>query len=97
MEPPNQPETLDPDHKLQWDTYLVAANTLRETMPPPVSTDAPGLWDTRLRVALAEVAAMVPVNASEAPIAARSVAAGAHASYCTAQMGRFANDPKRGA
>ena len=34
-------------------------------------------------------------NAREASIAARSVAAGAHASYCTAQIGRFANDPKR--
>ncbi len=63
MKPPSQPPTLDADHKLQWDIYLLAANTLRETMPLPVATDAPGLWDTRLRVALAEVAAMVPARA----------------------------------
>jgi hypothetical protein len=94
MDLATEPRLSDPIHHLQSDVYRLAADTLRRTMPGP-PPDSPELWDDRIHVALVEVAAMVPANAKEAFLAARSVAAGAHASDCLDQVRQCANDPKQ--
>jgi hypothetical protein len=93
MDLATEPRPPDPVHQRQRGVYRLAADTLRRTMPRP-PPDSPELWDDRIHVALVEVAAMAPGNAKEAILAARSVAAGAHASDCMDQARRCVNDPK---
>ena len=90
--PPPHPQ--DPDLQLQRDIHRVAAEILRAMLPPPL-TDTPEAWDLRNRAALAEVASLIPGNPAEARLAARQVAAGAHADDCMRQVAWHRADPKR--
>ena len=84
-------DTPDPGHQLQRELYLQIADDLRSMLPPPPQSGPGGEADAarRLKLAIAMVAAMLPANAEEAGLAARAVAAGAHASDCLRRVGLY--------
>ena len=84
----------DPAHDLQRDIYLRVVDTLRGILPelPGATADAIARRD---RVAIAQVAALVPGNPDEAFLAAHAVAALAHAADCQRELPRHAADPVR--
>jgi hypothetical protein len=75
------PTSTDPSLRLPPATYYQILHTLRGLLPPPV-TDTPEDHARRDDAAIAQVAAMLPVNADEAHLAAQCVAARAHAADC---------------
>jgi hypothetical protein len=86
------PRPSDPAHQLQREVYYEAVNTLHLTLPPRPNNTAED-DARRFRVAIAQVAAMIPANADEAHLAARSVAAGAHVDDCLRCVVQHADDP----
>jgi hypothetical protein len=83
----------DPAERLQREVYLQTVDTLRRAMPPPVDASPETMLRSH-RVAIAKVAAMVPVNAQEADLAANAVAASTHAADCLRLAVRHASDLK---
>ena len=77
VEQPPSPSP-DPALQLQRDIHLQVVDLFRTALPGRPD-DTPDAIVCRERNAIAEVAAMLPANAHEAALAARSVAAGAHA------------------
>jgi hypothetical protein len=71
----------DPAHQLQRDIYIQILHALRTMLPPPIDDSAEAV-DRRERVAIAQIAALIPANADEADIAAHAVAASAQAADC---------------
>jgi hypothetical protein len=74
-------ETSAPPHPtitLSTALYLQLVYTLTDLLPPPLD-DAPGALRARNHAAIAKVAAMLPVNANEADLAAQCIAARAQA------------------
>ena len=84
-----------PDLNLPYDTYYELVQTLCAALPEPVGGSMPEDFARRDRAAIAQVAALVPVNAEEANLAAHYVAAGAHAMECLRQAQGHVDDPKR--
>ncbi len=78
-EPP--PDRPDPAIRLPTATYYQVLHTLRGYLPPPI-TDTPQDHTRRDDAAIAQVAAMLPVNADEAHLAAQCVGARAQATDC---------------
>ncbi|HEX3405000.1 MAG TPA: hypothetical protein VHT74_32200, partial [Acetobacteraceae bacterium] len=72
------PQCLGLTYLLPRDTYWQLINTLRTSLPAPVN-DTPEALARRDNAAIADVASMLPANASEAALAAQFVAAAAHA------------------
>jgi hypothetical protein len=70
------------------DTYYQIVHTLRTVMPPPVA-DTPDDHARRDRAIIAHVASLLPVGAEEAHLAARYVAADAHAMDCIRLARRY--------
>lgn len=75
QQPPFQP---DPDQRRVERAYYQLIHALYARMPPPLA-DTPEALRARNEAALAQVAAMAPVNADEADIAAHCVATRAQA------------------
>src|SRR5471032_2788655 len=70
-------ETFPPPHPaidLATDLYYQLVHTLTDLLPPPLDDTQEGLH-TRNRAAIAKVAALLPVNANEAHLAAQCIAA----------------------
>ena len=78
---PSPAPSLDLTNTLPRDIYYEVAHTLRRTLPPPMA-DTPEAEHRRDRVAIAQVAALLPANAAEAHLAATFVAANIHALDC---------------
>jgi len=76
-----EPQPLDHAYLLPRDAYWQLVRTLRVSLPPPVD-DTPEALAHRDNAAIAEVASLLPANASEATLAAQFVAAAAHATDC---------------
>ena len=86
-QPPDN--TADPDLQLPRDIYHQLVHSLFAMLP----ADPSGTQEDRsrqARVALAQVAALLPANADEADLAAHYVAASAHAADCLRQAARNA-------
>jgi hypothetical protein len=74
-------ETFSPPHPaidLATDLYYQLVYTLTGLLPPPLD-DTPEALHTRNHAAIAKVAALLPVNANEADLAAQCIAARAQA------------------
>jgi hypothetical protein len=74
-------ETFSPPHPaidLSNHVYYQLVNTLTGLLPPPLD-DTPEALFTRNHAAIAKVAALLPVNANEADLAAQCIAARAQA------------------
>jgi hypothetical protein len=74
-------ETLSPPHPaidLTKHLYYQLVYTLTDLLPPPLD-DSPEALRTRNHAAIAKVAALLPVNANEADLAAQCIAARAQA------------------
>jgi hypothetical protein len=67
-----------PSTNLSTQLYLQLVYTLTDLLPPPLD-GSPGALRARNHAAIAKVAAMLPVNANEADLAAQSIAARAQA------------------
>src|ERR1700709_1323351 len=70
-------ETFSPPHPatdLSTNLYFQLVYTLTDLLPPPLD-DTPEALLTRNHAAIAKVAALLPVNANEADLAAQSIAA----------------------
>lgn len=78
---PSPAPPLDLTNTLPRDIYYAVAHALRRTLPPPMA-DTPEAEHRRDRVAIAQVAALLPANAAEAHLAATFVAANIHALDC---------------
>ena len=78
MGPRPEPEQPDLAYRLPRDAYWQLIHTLRGSLPPPV-TDTPEDLARRDNAAIAQVASMLPANASEAALGAQFVAAHAQA------------------
>jgi len=76
-----QPEPADLTLLLPRSTYWQIVHTLVIGLPPPAE-NSPEALAHRDNAAIAEVAAMLPVNAEEASLAVRSVTANAQAMDC---------------
>jgi hypothetical protein len=85
---PNHPDVTQP---LSQRYYYVLINTLTRGLPPPLSDTPQALLD-RNQAAVDKVAAMLPVNAHEADLAARCVAAGAQADDVMQSIREHAGD-----
>src|SRR5690242_7476701 len=86
-----------PDLALQLprDAYWQAIHTLHSFLPPPLS-ESPEDLARRDNAAIARVAAMLPVNAEEADLAARAVAHGDYGMDCLRLAGAFRSaDPEK--
>jgi hypothetical protein len=94
--PPPHQEQPDPAYQLQRDVYLQLVFDLRRELPPP-DQDTPSGWAHRDRLAIAQAAAMVPANSSEAHLAADAVRAGAYAGRCYRELAEGTADPRRAA
>jgi hypothetical protein len=94
MDSQSPPPPADPDLRLQREIHLVAAETLRASLPPPID-DTPEARARYARVAMATVAAMVPGNPMEADLAACHVAAVAHFKDCLRQASEHVTDLKQ--
>ena len=78
MDPCPEPEQPSLAYRLPRDAYWQLIHTLRGSLPPPV-TDTPEDLARRDNAAIAQVASMLPANASEAALGAQFVAAHAQA------------------
>jgi hypothetical protein len=67
-----------PDIVLSTDLYYQLVYTLTDLLPPPID-DSPEALRARNHAAIAKVAALLPVNANEADLAAHCIAARAQA------------------
>jgi hypothetical protein len=85
-------EPLDLTLQLPRDVYYQAIHTLSTSLPPPI-TDSPEDLVRRDNAAIAAVAAMLPVTADEARIAAQFVAADAQAMDSLRLARRYHGDP----
>jgi hypothetical protein len=85
------PEQQDLTLLLPRSTYWQVVHTLQTSLPDPVD-DTPEARIHRDRAAIADVASMLPTNAEEARIAARSVAADAWSMHCLHLAQMYAND-----
>ena len=93
IEPPLPEPRPDPTIQLQRDIYLQIAMYFRSSLPPP-PVDTPEAFAIRERVAIGEVAAMLPVNAYEASLAARAVAAGCQVDAALCELAQYDGDSK---
>ncbi|MGA3398742.1 MAG: hypothetical protein ABSC95_05945 [Acetobacteraceae bacterium] len=89
--PPHQP---DPAIQLQLDIHYRAVDTLRGILPPPLD-DTPEAWAMRDRLAVADVASLLPANPVEARLAALHVAAAAYDAHCLRRVPQYMDDPRR--
>src|ERR1700755_2531926 len=74
-------ETCSPPHPafdLSTELYYQLVYTLTDLLPPPLD-DTPEALHVRIRAAIAKVAALLPVNANEADLAAQCIAGRAQA------------------
>ena len=94
MDLATEPRLSDPIHHLQSDVYRLAADTLRRTMPgpPPIR---PSFGTTASTWPSSRSPPWCRPTPRKPFLAARSVAAGAHASDCLDQVRQCANDPKQ--
>jgi hypothetical protein len=87
-------ETSSPPHPtidLATHLYYQLVYTLTDLLPPPLD-DTPGALRTRNRAAIAKVAALLPVNANEADLAAQCIAARAQAEDILRLIRQHADD-----
>jgi len=82
------PEPPDLSLLLPRSTYWQLVHELQSYLPPPID-DTPEARAHRDRAAIADVASMLPANAEEARVAARSVAADAQAAACLRQARKY--------
>jgi len=87
------PDPPDPTLLLPRSTYWQLVHTLHTSLPLPAD-DSPEARAHRDNAAIAEVASLLPVNAEEAAIAARCVAANAYAMDCL-RLARLHPDDSR--
>src|SRR5476649_1778950 len=71
--------------------YYQLVYTLTDLLPPPLD-DSPEALHTRNLAAIAKVAALLPVNANEADLAAQCIAARAHAEDLLRLLRQHADD-----
>src|SRR5476649_782025 len=71
--------------------YCQLVNTLTDLLPPPLD-DTPEALHTRNHAAIAKVAALLPVNANEADLAAQCIAARAQAEDVLRLLRQHAGD-----
>jgi hypothetical protein len=91
MDASPSPEQADLSLLLPRSTYWQIVHDLQSGLPPPADDSAEARAH-RDRAAIAHVASMLPVNAEEARIAARSVAADAQATECLRLARQHPND-----
>ena len=91
MNQPLEPEQPDLSLLLPRSTFWQVLHELQSHLPPPVD-DTPEARTHRDRAAIADVASMLPANAEEARIAARSVLADAQAGECMRQAHKYSDD-----
>ena len=87
-------ETCSPPHPaidLSTELYYQLVYTLTDLLPPPLD-DTPEALHVRNRAAIAKVAALLPVNANEADLAAQCIAARAQAEEMLRLVRRHAGD-----
>jgi hypothetical protein len=87
-------ETLSPPHPtidLSTHLYYQLVYTLTDLLPPPLD-DTPEALRTRNHAAIAKVAALLPVNANEADLAAQCIAARAQAEEMLRLLRQNADD-----
>jgi hypothetical protein len=87
-------ETLPPPHPaidLSTHLYYQVVYTLIDLLPPPLD-DRPEVLRDRNRAAIAKVAALLPVNANEADLAAQCIAARAQAEDILRLLRQHAGD-----
>jgi hypothetical protein len=87
-------ETLSPPHPaidLSTPLYFQLVYTLTDLLPPPLD-DSPEALRARNHAAIAKVAALLPVNANEADLAAQCIAARAQAEDILRLLRQHAND-----
>jgi hypothetical protein len=87
-------ETFSPPHPaidLATDLYYQLVYTLTTLLPPPLD-DTQEALHTRNRAAIAKVAALLPVNANEADLAAQCIAARAQAEEMLRLLRQHAGD-----
>src|SRR5476649_924708 len=87
-------ETSTPPHPpIDFATplYCQLVNTLTDLLPPPLD-DTPEALHTRNHAATAKVAALLPVNANEADLAAQCIAARAQAEDVLRLLRQHAGD-----
>jgi hypothetical protein len=87
-------ETFVPSHPaIDLSTHLSyqLVYTLTDLLPPPID-DSPAALYTRNRAAIAKVAALLPVNANEADLAAQCIAARAQAEDILRLLRQHAGD-----
>lgn len=85
---------IDPAHQLPRDIYLVVTGDLRRGLPDPLE-DTPEAWALRDRVAVAEVASLLPASSAEARVAVNLVCANWQASDCMIDAAGLKLNPKR--
>ena len=85
---------MPPDLSLQLprSVYWQIVRELQTSLPPPVD-DTPEALAHRNNAAIAQIAAMLPVNADEAELAAACVSARAHVRDCQRQAQSLRGDP----
>jgi hypothetical protein len=87
-------ETFSPPHPafdLSTELYYQLVYTLTDLLPPPLD-DTPEALHVRIHAAIAKVAALLPVNANEADLAAQCIAARAQAEEMLRLLRHHAND-----
>jgi hypothetical protein len=87
-------ETFSPPHQtidLSTHLYYQLVYTLTDLLPPPLD-DTPEALRTRNLAAVAKVAALLPVNANEADLAAQCIAARAQAEEMLRLLRQNADD-----
>ena len=87
-------ETSSPSHPaigLSTPLYYQLVYTLTDLLPPPLD-DTPEALHVRNRAAIAKVAALLPVNANEADLAAQCIAARAQAEEMLRLLRQHASD-----
>jgi hypothetical protein len=87
-------ETCSPPHPaidLATPLYYQLVYTLTDLLPPPLD-DTPEALCTRNHAAIAKVAALLPVNANEADLAAQCIAARAQAEDVLRLLRQHADD-----
>ncbi len=83
--------TPHPPIDLATHLYYQLVYTLTDLLPPPLD-DTPEALSTRNHAAIAKVAALLPVNANEADLAAQCIAARAQAEDILRLLRQHAND-----
>src|SRR3984957_10172247 len=83
-----------PAHQLPRDIYLVVTDHLRRALPDPLE-DTPEAWSLRNRVAVAEVASLLPASGAEARLAVNHVCANWQANDCMIDAMGLKLNPKR--